>query len=55
MVPLNLTYLHCLQHSLFEHIFNLYYKGAQLEFIHIPTLSRLKTNLILVREVTLSK
>jgi len=25
MVPLNLTYLHCLQHSLFEHFFNLYY------------------------------
>jgi len=25
MVSLNLTYLHCLQHSLFEHIFNLYY------------------------------
>jgi len=24
MVPLNLTYLHCLQHSLFEHFFNLY-------------------------------
>ena len=25
MVPLNLTYLHCLQHSLFEHLFNLYF------------------------------
>jgi len=25
MLPLNLTYLHCLQHSLFEHLFNLYY------------------------------
>jgi len=24
MVPLNITCLHCLQHSLFEHIFNLY-------------------------------
>ena len=24
MVPLNLTYLHCLQHSLYEHLFNLY-------------------------------
>ena len=23
MVPLNMTYLHCLQHSLFEHLFNL--------------------------------
>ena len=26
MVPLNLTYLHCLQHSAFEHLFNLYYQ-----------------------------
>jgi len=25
MVPLNLTYLHCLQHSFFEHLFNLCY------------------------------
>jgi len=25
MVHLNLTYLHCLQHYLFKHIFNLYY------------------------------
>ena len=25
MVPLNLTFLYCLQHSLFEHLFNLYY------------------------------
>jgi len=25
MVPLNLTYLHCLQHSLFEHLFNIFY------------------------------
>jgi len=24
MVPLNMTYLHCLQQSLFEHLFNLY-------------------------------
>ena len=24
MVPLNMTYLHCLKHSLFEHLFNLY-------------------------------
>jgi len=28
MVPLNMTYLHCLQHSLFKHLFNLY---VQLE------------------------
>jgi len=25
MVPLNLIYLHCLQYSLFEHLFNLYF------------------------------
>ena len=28
MVPLNMTYLHRLQHSLFEHLFNLYYIGV---------------------------
>ena len=29
MVSLNLTYLHCLPHSFFEHLFNLYYsKGT---------------------------
>jgi len=26
MVPLNLTCLHCFQHSFFEHLFNLYYQ-----------------------------
>ena len=26
MVPLNMTYLHCLQHSLFEHLFNLFHQ-----------------------------
>ena len=30
MVPLNMTYLHCLQHSLFEHLFNLYYHNNYL-------------------------
>ena len=30
MVPFNLTCLHCLQHSFFEHLFNLYY------IIYIP-------------------
>jgi len=25
MVPLNMIYIHCLQHSLFEHLFNLYW------------------------------
>ena len=27
-VPLYLTYLHCLQHSVFEHLFNLYCIGG---------------------------
>jgi len=31
MVPLNLTYLHCLQHSLFEHLFNLYYQYTSIQ------------------------
>ena len=30
MVPLNLTNLHCLQHSLFEHLLNLYLKCMTL-------------------------
>jgi len=30
MVPLKLTYLHCLQHSSFEHLFNLYCQTAML-------------------------
>ena len=29
MVPFNLTYLHCLQHSLFEQPFNLYLRLRQ--------------------------
>jgi len=32
MAPLNLTYLHCLQHSLFEHLFNLYLKRVHALF-----------------------
>jgi len=32
MVPLNMTYLHCLQHSLFEHLFNLYLNKKPLFF-----------------------
>jgi len=28
MVPLNLTYLHCLQHSFFKHLVNLYLQQA---------------------------
>ena len=30
MVPLNLTYLHCIQHSVFEQNFNLYYSFIEL-------------------------
>ena len=33
MVPLNLTYLHCLQHYFFEHLFNLYY-SHNLSIVH---------------------
>ena len=29
ILPLNLTYLHCMQHSFFEHLFNLYYNLFQ--------------------------
>ena len=29
MVHLNLTYLHCLQHSFFEHLLNLYCDNLQ--------------------------
>ena len=29
IVPLNLTCLHCLQHSFFEHLFNLYFHDNQ--------------------------
>jgi len=32
MVPLNMTYLHCLQHSLFEHLFNLYFKTVCCQY-----------------------
>jgi len=33
MVPLNMTYLHCLQHSLFEHLFNLYYANYLKKYL----------------------
>jgi len=33
MVPLNMTYLHCLQHSLFEHLFNVYYHKQEVCFL----------------------
>ena len=31
MVPINLTYLHCFQHSLFEHLFNLNSVNAEAD------------------------
>ena len=35
MLPLNLTYLHCLQRSLFEHLFNLFYERAHQFYIEV--------------------
>jgi len=35
MVPLNLTYLHCLQHSFFEHLFNLYWNDCNITFFKL--------------------
>ena len=49
MVPLNMTYLHCLQHSLFEHLFNLYYMYVHHAYLetnfdnYVPT----KTNIFI--------
>jgi len=37
MVPLNLTYLHCLQHSSFEHLFNLY---CYFQYFDLQVLSK---------------
>ena len=36
MVPLKLTYLHCLQHFLFEHLFNLYYTHMLIGLTFCP-------------------
>jgi len=45
MVPLNLTYLHCLQHSFFEHLFNLYY-GFRNGLVHnVPHTNNTATGL----------
>ena len=44
MVPLNMTYLHCLQHSLFEHLFNFYY----LNTVYLPQLNEFN-NIIVVK------
>jgi len=45
MVPLNMTYLHCLQHSLFEHLFNLYCSGTSITTVK-QTLETDSINLI---------
>jgi len=34
MVPLNLTYQHCLQHSFFEHLFNLYCEFRKYDYVN---------------------
>ena len=39
VVAICLTYLHCLQHSLFEHLFNLYYAQSDL-LVRCLTLDR---------------
>jgi len=46
MVPLNLTYLHCLKHSLFKHLFNLYFNRQDPEYLNnILTLYSLRRQL----------
>ena len=39
MAPLNLTYLHGLQYSLFEHLFSLYYNVINVKFDLYPLCS----------------
>ena len=36
MVPLNLTYLNCLQHSFYEHLFTLYWHYIITSFSYLP-------------------
>ena len=43
MVPLNMTYLHCLQHSLFEHLLNLYYMLIVYIFMPLNFLDQSQT------------
>ena len=42
MVPLNMTYLHCLQHSLFEPLFNLYWNVCYRGLLYILRVAVLK-------------
>jgi len=46
IVPLDLTYLHCLQHSFFEHLFNLYCLFVNTELL-IMRINRADLSLIL--------
>jgi len=63
MVPLNSTYLHCLQHPLFEHLFNLYYTHIWLfvmvilcrEEIQLPSLVFFKFSNDIIKYITKQK
>jgi len=46
MVPLNLTYPHCLQHSLFEHVSNLYNKYKVLLTTFVPALLKYECEIV---------
>ena len=46
-VPLNMTCLHCLQHSLFEHLFNLYYLYYLLQLVFSACVAAVKSRLVL--------
>ena len=47
MVPLNLTYLHCLQHYFFDHLFNLYFHLMSYMIIRITSMIRHATLLLI--------
>jgi len=48
MVPLNLTYIHCLQHSLFEHLFNLYCDRFLVFIVRIKRCPKWHTTLLFI-------
>jgi len=52
MVPLNLTNLHCLQHSFFEHFFNLYYLFAEPDVL-FKSAARFQSEMALLDDSTL--
>jgi len=47
MVLLNLTYLHCLQHSLFEHLFNLCYKDHYITITKIINYKKIAKRILI--------